>query len=143
MVFFLPLVVRSPENGLQRVGGLAVGFSLDVVVDVLDVLGVVPLDPFDFEPGVAYGTACRISPVSTMVTSGNSPDAPVERADRRFLSWSVRGACNRPRNKGMVVGVFCVGVSGLGDDFDCIISANSYKIGVACGKVSELLGVHR
>ena len=55
MVFFLflPLDVRSPENGVQRDVGGAFWFAFDVVVGVFDVLDVVALDPFDSKPGVA------------------------------------------------------------------------------------------
>ena len=137
-----PRLVRSPEYGFQGIGALAVGFAFDVVVAVGDVVGIVPFDPFDSEPGVTYVTVGSISPVPAIVTVGNSPDGPVETADCRFLSVSSMGCNNRPRNKGMVVWVGLVFVFCLSDNFDIVETANSCKVGVACGKVCDLSAVH-
>ena len=126
-------MVRSPEYGFQGVVGLAVWFSFDVVVAIFDVLGVVTFDPCEPEPGSTYETVGSVSPVPAMVTAGNSPDCPVESADCRFFSVSSIGCNNRPRNKGMVVGVALVFVFCLSDNFDIVVTADSDKVGVACG----------
>ena len=78
-----------------------------------------------------------------MVTLGNAPDCPVEMAHCRFFSVSSWGSNNRPRNKGMEVGVGLVFVFCFSDNFDIIVVANSSITYVVCGEVSELSGVHR